>query len=247
MPINARLGSRLSSLAVAVGLALVALLPCSSAHAVTLNSTSRGYYYDSGAHDPTNFNYIAGQLVVDINPGFASAQFRDFFVFDLAGVAGPITSATLSLYLPPGDDFGFATDAASETFNVFAVGVAPDDVATDTNAPGTYIDLGTGLLLGSRVITAADRGTFVDIVLNANALALIINPSLGGKVVFGGAVSTISSSDHSEFVFGGTPFQDPADGSTKLILASDVPEPLTVLLLGSSLFGVAGIRRRRRG
>src|SRR5690348_15325674 len=82
--------------ALVTGLAMVASWSApASATTTTLNTTERGWYVDTDSfnrhdyHDPTNDNYITGQI--------GRSDYHDFFTFDLTGVTGTITSATLHL------------------------------------------------------------------------------------------------------------------------------------------------------
>ena len=71
----------------------VALLLLSAAGVeadTTLNAVDSGWYNSLGEHDGANLNYVVG--VVDAIEGL---EFRDFFVFDLSSVSGPIVSATV--------------------------------------------------------------------------------------------------------------------------------------------------------
>ena len=77
-------------------LGIIGLMAAASATAradVMLAATSTGWYDISGLHLAGNLNYIVG-----INESLD--QFRDFFIFDLTGVTGTITGATISIVNP---------------------------------------------------------------------------------------------------------------------------------------------------
>src|SRR5947207_11973228 len=62
--------------------------PLATAQTVTISHTDRGWYNNTGFHNPSNPNYVVG------------GDYNNFFVFDLSGVTQPIASAKLALYVP---------------------------------------------------------------------------------------------------------------------------------------------------
>lgn len=73
-------------------------------------TTDKGWYFDSGFHEPTNQNYIVGKET-DLFPG--GGVYRNFFVFNLPPSSGAVLSAELRLFNPAN---GYASDYDSETF-----------------------------------------------------------------------------------------------------------------------------------
>jgi hypothetical protein len=164
----------LAALCAAVSIAL-------PAQATLLDATSRG------ATTGSLVSNSAGQAGGNYFTGFAPLPFgenRSFFVFDLAGVAGTITSATLQLDVGP---FGNELQG-TRTLNIF--GIPSGDPAT-LMAGGTsgaiFADLASGTLYGSVSVDFTTSGT-LDIALDGAALAAL-NGAEGGLIGFAGALS----------------------------------------------------------
>jgi hypothetical protein len=182
------------------------------------NDASTGWYDQTGYHDSANPNYAVGNcysLACSLPLGPFGTN--DYFVFDLSGVTGPITSASLSIYnpgAPPSDGF-FGVPGTLSIYDVTTPISALE--ASNAGAVSVYNDLGSGVLYGSVGVSAADNGQFVNITLNSAALTLL-NANVGNQVAFGGSLG---------------PF------------ISAVPEPLSLSLFGAGLAGVGALRRRK--
>ena len=66
--------------------------PVASAQTVVIPHTDRGWYDNTGFHNPGNPNYVVGDNSFTVS--------RNFFVFNLASVVQPIASAKLVLFVP---------------------------------------------------------------------------------------------------------------------------------------------------
>ena len=220
---------------------LLCLANTSDATTITLNTTDRGFYDETGAHFPALTNYVAG---TDSTP--VQTVHRNFMVFDLTGI-GTILGAQLRLFNPGEDPFlGYISADASETYAVFDVSTDIPSLLNGTGGVSAFDDLGDGTMYGSVAMSAADNGTFVEITLNGDALTAL--NSAAGLFAFGGAVTTLSGAER-EFVFGFSGFSgDPADGDTQIVLdtVNPVPEPGTLILLGSGFAGIFLARYARR-
>jgi hypothetical protein len=233
-------------LAVVIGLAMAA--PWTApAGATTINTIDRGWYRETNVHEPGNDNYITGQI--------GSRDYHDFFTFDLTGVTGTITSATLHLFERSGTDFasgGFVTTQTSETFQVFIYAGNISTLDAGGTVTGAYNGLVSGTFAGSTSISAANGGTFVDVSLDAAALAALTSGE-GGLFAFGGDLLGVPDGALTQrTVFANSSVDDigAPDGNTQLILttipSTSVPEPGSLVLLLSGIGGIAMSRRRRR-
>jgi PEP-CTERM motif len=179
-------------------------------------ASSTGWYSDVGFHDDANPNYFAGLCGDACTP---EGELRDFAVFDL-GEGVTATSAVIRLFNPSTPDAGYISPNPSELFRLYDVSTGVRDLVSDqTDATDIFDDLGSGLVFGSRIVSAADDGSYVEIALSAEGVASL--SSAVGSWAVGGAL------DLSE-----APAPEP------------VPEPTTLLLLGSGL--IVGRRLRKR-
>jgi hypothetical protein len=182
--------------------------------ATVFQAGSTGWYSDVGFHDDGNPNYFAGLCGDACTP---QGELRDFAVFDLGEFTGGASSAVIRLFNPVG---GYISPNLSELYSLYDVSTGVRDLVADqTDATDIFDDLGTGLIFGSRVVTVADDGTYVEIALTAEGLDSL-NRAIGSWAV-GGALDLTRE-----------PEPEP------------VPEPGTLLLLGSGL--MVGRRLRKR-
>lgn len=156
-------------------------------NSVILTATARGWYQSNGVANGSSSgnNYIAGVCGSSDECGGSDVPLRNWFLFDLEGITFPVTSATLSLYVPSPN--GYISPNPSITYTTYDVETAPATVVAGGGIP-VYDDLGSGIAFGSVVATNASEGTDLLISLNAAALASI-NEFRGGDWVIGGAVA----------------------------------------------------------
>lgn len=184
-----------------------------------LSAIGRGWYEAGGSSNGSDAgnNYIAGICGTEDACDGGDAVLRNWFIFDLEGVLGPVTAATLYLDVPGSG--GFLSPQGSETYTLYALDLGTAAIAGGAGLSG-YNDLGDGTVYGSRAYTAADMGSGPGIVLNAGALSAI-NNAVGGDFGLGGTITTLN------FDQGG-----------------EVPEPATVVLMGAGL-ALLALRRRK--
>jgi hypothetical protein len=157
----------------------------------------------------------------------ANTEFRDWFAFQLPSV-GTFTSATLNIW----NDTRNFSDVAGPTFEL-----------RDASAI-SFAGLAGATTLGSVSVEAADAGVsrFVPITLNAAALSLL-NAAQGGPFLFGGVVTPFSSGNVQIFGYTTGP---PAAFLRFAHDPAPVPEPMSLLLVGSGLAALVARRRRSR-
>lgn len=222
------------------GLALAALMIGSAAQAATfeINAADRGVYTANGGHLPEK-NYRAGA-------GGGAVEQRNYFEFNANGIVGTVDSATLRLLMPSGAA-GYTSPDPSETLALF-------DVSTNAAALsgaggiGAFNDLGSGTQYGSFVATQLAQAQYLDIVLNADAVAAINASS--GVFSIGGALTTLGDPADPNFLFASST-DNLTDGTSRLILEgagltavpTAVPLPGGLALLTSALGGLLFWRR----
>jgi hypothetical protein len=215
---------------------LVVVLPnCSlaSAQTVAINATNRGWYINGGSHNSFSSaeNYFAGDSAqVD------EYEYRDFFFFDLTSVSQPIASANLVL-----NAGSYDSQDPSENYELHDI---TTPLSLILHPPGgllvpAYDDFGSGVVYGSRTMTAADMRTVVEIELNSSAIKAM--NATHGLFGIGGSITTLDSLRNFEGVFG---FTGSSQSISELRLTL-VPEPSTFFLLGIGAISLLGYRKAK--
>ena len=156
--------------------------PGSSGGTVTLTAVDTGWWDSTGAHTSTNKNYFAGY-----EPG-TSGQVNDYFVFNLASVSQTIASARLSLYNPSN---GYESSNSTETYTNYDVSTPISALeASGSGQTAIFNDLGSGNVLATTTVSAADDGT--DVLVNMNSAGVsYLNAARGSQVAVGGVFTPI--------------------------------------------------------
>jgi hypothetical protein len=138
---------------------------------------NQGWWSFDSTNQAGNDNYVAAQI-----PGLHS---NDFFVFDLSGLSGTVTSATLTL-----DTAGIS--GGPMTLTLWDVTTPIADLLAVENNPNVaiYNDLESGVQYGGGyTLNDADSFQFMNFALNANGIAAINSAIGGGVFAIGGTVA----------------------------------------------------------
>lgn len=169
---------------------------------ITLTAYDSGWYLDTGFHDPTNENYLAGRC-----PSCEPAgDHRNFFAFDLSSVTHKIQHAKLRIYNPLA---GYDSPDASETWTVYNVWTTIASLLDGSTGLAAYNDLGSGSSYGSVTVTSASNDSYVEVTLNESGISQI-NGSVGGTLALGGALTTLGG-PAQQFMFGFTSLPSDAE------------------------------------
>jgi hypothetical protein len=214
--------------------ACVMTCPLATAQTVVIPHTDRGQYSDTGFHNPGNPNYLVGGEAFS-----GPALHNNFFIFDLSGVTQPIASATLALSVPGSSAGpGYNSPDPSENYELHDVTTSIATLLAGTGGVAAYNDLGSGVIYGSRTMTAADMGTLVEIALTPAAIAAL--DSATGLIGIGGSLTSLDGIANSEFTFGSSG----AITDTTELRLTFVPEPSALSLLGIGAISLLGTRRK---
>ena len=211
------------------------LIVTTSDNQIQPGADNQGWWSNIETNGSTNDNYITG---------YTNDNYRSFFSFDLSGISGTVTSATFEVRRY--DQF------APITLDLFDVTTPAATLITTRlgfqNA-AIFADLGSGNSYGSFAVGTGLSTDILSFVLNAaaisdiNALVGINYFSIGGAV-FGGGTMFSSSNDEPGNSNGA--FNDVQRLILNVEQVTAVPEPSTLLILGSGLLALTALRRRRR-
>lgn len=216
-------------------------VPPAHALGITLNDLDTGWYRPGASvHD---FSAISGEFVGarDANgTPLISWVYRGYYIFDLSGISAglAVTGAVLHMGYT-----AWSSINASESYRIYDAN-AEDILALgpgfhSSDPFGTYEDLGSGTAYGDFTVTNS-VATF-DVALNQPALAAL-TAALGDQFGFGFDLLTNDAIVENEHVvFTSAPTLD----LTLEPISQPVPEPGTVLLLGTGALALARKRLRR--
>ena len=129
--------------------------------ATELAFLDQGWYFQSGVHDPTNPNYIAG-ICTSCS---LSGEYRNWFAFDISRLADPVTSLSLTLF-----SYSVTLTSGNYYLNDYTGNVG--NLINGTAGVAGFADLGGGVNFGFRFYqSATDSNAAHTIALDSNALA----------------------------------------------------------------------------
>ncbi|MDX2131155.1 MAG: hypothetical protein SFY69_03770 [Planctomycetota bacterium] len=223
--------------------------PRATADSLELTSTFSGGIYADGTTSPGFMNYYVGYSFPS-----SPVERRNYFIFDVSSVPGPVVSAKLKLYLPGAPFFpsGYVSSDPTEEFRVSgsafpwtAYAEAFGGTATPPMLAAMFGTMGSSDAYGLVGVSGDASGT--DIVIDLSLAAVTaINASPDGKFLVTGKLADIHpgmpGTIPSELLFAYTDIPDPLMPMPRLEVEY-VPAPRSMLVLGA---GCLLARRRRR-
>ena len=151
-----------------------------------LNASDSGHWYQdsyyTGYHDQYNTNYFVGGY-----PPYY--QNRNFFVFSVPTIDGPVLGARLRLT----NTYSGSYDSPTETYTLYDVSTSIADLtSTDYFRGDIFADLGTGTTYGSQdvpTVFSYDPSQITTIDLNADAIAASWPPRAASSAGWGDHVA----------------------------------------------------------
>jgi hypothetical protein len=213
-----------------------------SANTLVFDAVNSGWYRDNGKHAPElDPNHFAGFFFQDIQNGPPVGQverfyeYRSFFTFDLTSLNNTVTSASFFVENSAG---GVDEPFFFKVYDVTTPYASINQLSPDLSPLGLQIfnDLGTGTFIGEVSLTGA--GLFrVD--LNADGIALLNANAGNSSFSIGGRVDETGRTGNRWAFFD--------VGAIRRIevqtAMNPIPEPSTLLMMGSGLLLAGSLRR----
>jgi len=176
-----------------VKLAILSLLAVGArAATVTVPASNFGFYNQTATFN-SGSNHAVGYFT-----GTPPGELRNFFAFNLTGLAGKITAAKLRAF-NSSNPIGYGSPHPTETYTLFDVSTPVSTLTALTGGAAAFNDLGTGTPLGSVTVSASANGTIVEVNFNAQGITYL--NAVNGMTAVGGALTTLAFGAQSEFLF----------------------------------------------
>lgn len=137
-------------------------------------ATDSGWWSNVAGHEETSMNYYVSKCC-------EGEIFNNFFTFNLSGISGTITSASLDLY-------NYDIKGSSLEYRLFDITSPLHAVHSDgeSNNP-IYLDLMTGITYGSHIYNELDSYNYSSILFNADGIQAL-NNAIGEEFGVGGTL-----------------------------------------------------------
>jgi hypothetical protein len=224
-----------------------------AADVIELDAVITSGFLDGGVHFPHHMNYFVGYSIPS-----APIERRNYFVFNLADLEGPILSAKLKLWLPGGETMvsGYLSSDPHEEYRIsgspfpvtgFMDAFFGEPHITPAMVEMMYDSLGAMPPYGMTLIGPDHSGTDIVIELTTEGI-MALNGALGSLIVLGGRLTDLHIDDPdddlpSELVFAYTEVGDSVPMPRLELVV--VPEPSTTWLFGVGLLVLAVVLGRK--